>query len=280
MRDTDSQSARWNGPAGNAWADSQALIDELFRPIERLLVESLPPGHVLDVGCGTGSTTVAAVQRPGAAGRATGIDISAPMLAAARARAEQAGVADRAGFVEADAQDHPFEAGTFDAVMSRFGVMFFADFVHAFTNLRRAATPGAGLRMVVWRGITDNPYMAVAESAARPLLPDMAVRDPSAPGQFGLSDRDRVNGILRDSGWTGIGVDPVDLVCTLPESDLVGYFTRFGPVGLALSDVDADTRARVIEVVRPAFDPFVDGADVRFTAACWLVTAQAPELNP
>ncbi|MEU4156375.1 class I SAM-dependent methyltransferase [Actinoplanes sp. NPDC026670] len=275
MNDTESQAARWNGPAGNAWADSQELVDELFRPIERLLVESLPPGHVLDVGCGTGSTTVAAVQRPGGGSHATGIDISAPMLAAARARAERAGVAGEVGFVEADAQDHPFEAGTFDTVMSRFGVMFFSDFVRAFTNLRRSGAPGAGLRMIVWRDITENPYMSVAETAARPLLPDMPVRDLRAPGQFGLSDPDVVNGILRDSGWTGISVDPVDEVCRLPESELVGYFTRFGPVGLALNGVDADTRARVIDVVRPAFDPFVDGADVRFTAACWLVTARA-----
>ncbi|BEL04361.1 class I SAM-dependent methyltransferase [Actinoplanes sichuanensis] len=277
MNDTDSQAVRWNGPAGNAWADSQALIDELFRPIERLLVEHVPPGHVLDVGCGTGSTTVAAVQRLGTAGRATGIDISAPMLAAARARADRAGVAGQTGFVEADAQDHAFDAGTFDTVMSRFGVMFFADFVRAFTNLRRSGTPGAGLRMIVWRDIADNPYMEVAETAARPLLQDMPVRDPHAPGQFALSDPEVVDRILRDSGWTGIGVDPVDLVCTLPESELVGYFTRFGPVGLALTDTDAETRARVIDVVRPAFDPFVDGADVRFTAACWLVTARASD---
>ena len=104
---------------------------------------------------------------------------------------------------------------------------------------------------------------------------DLPARDPDAPGQFALSDPDRVGAILRDSGWTDIAIDPVDVVCTLPESELVGYFTRFGPVGLALSAADDDTRARVVEVVRPAFDPFVDGTDVRFTAACWHVTARS-----
>jgi SAM-dependent methyltransferase len=256
------------------------LVDEVLRPLERLLIEPLRPGHVLDVGCGTGSTTVAAAQRLGAEGRSTGIDISAPMLAAARARAERAEVDGGVDFVQADAQEHPFEAGTFDTVMSRFGVMFFSDFVRAFTNLRRAGTPETGLRLIVWRDIVENPFMTAAETAARSLLPNMSTRDPDAPGQFALSDPDRVDGILRDSGWADIVVDPVDVVCTMPESELVGYFTRFGPVGLALSEVDDGTRAMVIEAVRPAFDPFVDGADVRFTAACWLVTARASGSTP
>lgn len=274
MKSTENQTARWNGTAGNAWVDLQALVDEVYRPLERVLIEPLRPGRVLDIGCGTGSTTVTAAQRMGTEGHATGVDISAPMLAAARARAEQAGV--DADFVEADAQEHPFGAGTVDTVMSRFGVMFFSDFVRAFANLRRAGAPGADLRLTVWRDIAENPFMTTAETAARPLLPDMADRDPAAPGQFALSDPDRVRGILRDSGWADIAVDPVDAVCTVPESELVTYFTRFGLVGLALPGVDDDTRAKVIDTVRPAFDPFVDGSDVRFTAACWLVTARVP----
>jgi SAM-dependent methyltransferase len=82
----DEQAARWNGDSGRAWVEQQAPLDAMFRPFETLLTETLSPGErVLDVGCGTGSTTRAAARMTGANGRCVGIDISAPMLDAARA---------------------------------------------------------------------------------------------------------------------------------------------------------------------------------------------------
>jgi SAM-dependent methyltransferase len=277
MRKTDDeQTARWNGPAGQAWVEAQAVLDDMFRPFEELLVEGVSAergGRVLDVGCGTGSTTVAAARRVGAQGSCVGIDISDPMIAAARARAEREGAPAR--FVRADAQDHAFEPAAFDTIISRFGVMFFGDPVQAFTNLRRAATDDAEVRFVAWRSAAENPFMTTAERAAAPFLPDLPARRPDAPGQFGFADASRVRRILAQSGWTGIDIRPVDVVCTLPESELVRYFTLFGPLGLILREADEQTRAQVIETVRAAFDVYVQGAEVRYTAACWLVTARA-----
>ena len=63
--------------------------------------------------------------------------------------------------------------------------------------------------------------------------------------------------------------------CTLPEKGLIGYLTRFGPLGRRLDEVDEQTRMQVIETVRPAFDPYVHGVDVQFNAACWIVNARA-----
>src|SRR5690242_15033382 len=120
------QSALWNGVAGRAWVEAQEMTDLLFKPVEDLLVETIAPsagGNLLDVGCGTGSTTVAALRRMGEHGTATGIDISEPMLAAAKLRAERAGVT--ATFIRADAQNYPFDSAGFDRIISRFGVMFF-----------------------------------------------------------------------------------------------------------------------------------------------------------
>ncbi|MFD5816749.1 class I SAM-dependent methyltransferase [Streptomyces sp. NPDC127038] len=270
------QAARWNGPAGNAWVESQDLVDALFAPLERLVVDAVPAGwggRVLDVGCGTGGTTVALARRLGPGGRCVGVDVSEPMVVAARARAEREGV--RASFVRADASDPVFEPGSFDAVVSRFGVMFFADPVRAFAQLRRAAKEGAVLRFVVWRGIEENPFMTTAERAAAPLLPDLPERVPDVPGQFGLADAGRVRRLLGAGGWAGVEVRPVDAVCVMPEAELVPYFSRFGPVGIALRGTDPATRARVIETVRPAFSPFVRGSEVRFTAACWQIEARA-----
>jgi SAM-dependent methyltransferase len=272
----DEQTARWNGPAGHAWVEAQEVVDGLLKPFEDLLLDAVSAergGRVLDVGCGTGGTTLAAARRLGAEGRCVGIDISEPMIAAARARAERERT--QARFIRADAQDHAFEAATFDTIISRFGVMFFDDSVQAFANLHRAARSDAELRFVAWRGATENPFMTTAERAAAPLLPDLPARRPDAPGQFGLEDPSRIHRILKESGWGAIDVRPVDVVCTLPETELVGYFTRFGPVGLILHETDERTRAQVVETVRAAFDPYVHGTEVRFTAAGWVVGARA-----
>jgi hypothetical protein len=159
--------------------------------------------------------------------------------------------------------------------MSRFGVMFFADPVRAFANLRRAARPGGDLRCVVWRGIEENPFMTVAEHAAAPVMPELQPRQLDAPGQFYLADTARVRGVLSEAGWSAVAVDPLDVECVMPESELVRYFTAIGPVGRDLPSADDATVAKVVEVVRPAFDPFVDGDTVRFTAACHLISATA-----
>lgn len=271
MKLEDEQRARWNGAAGNAWVEAQGLIDGMFRPLENLLAQEVAGRRrVLDVGCGTGGTTVA-IARGGA--RCVGVDISETMVDAARARAQQAGVDAR--FLAADAGSHAFEPGSFDAVVSRFGVMFFADPTAAFTTLRRAAADGAALRMIVWRAIAENPFMTVAETAAAPLLPDLPARDPDAPGQFAFADPGKVEHVLSEAGWRDTDLRAVDVECAFPESELVGYFTRLGSVGIALSTADAPTREAVVTAVRPAFAPFVRSGEVRFTAACWLVTATA-----
>jgi ubiquinone/menaquinone biosynthesis C-methylase UbiE len=296
QRDDDEQTARWNGPAGHAWVETRAVLDELFKPFEDLLVDAVVTEHaqhVLDVGCGTGATTLAVarrlgaqesdgqewegqgpgVQGSGAQGYSVGVDLSEPMVAAARDRAEQEGT--RASFVLADAQDHAFEPATFDMVISRFGVMFFKDSVKAFTNLRRAAREDAALRFIAWRDPAENPFMTTAERAAAPFMPDLPARRPDEPGQFAFADADRVRRVLDASGWTGIDIRPVDVTCALPEAELVRYFTRLGPLGLVLREADERTRAHIIGTVRAAFDPYTRGEEVRFTAACWTVGARA-----
>jgi ubiquinone/menaquinone biosynthesis C-methylase UbiE len=272
----DEQTTLWNGPAGRAWVEAQELLDQMFKPFEDLLVEAVSAGsggRVLDVGCGTGSTTLAVARLLGAKGRCTGIDISDPMIAVARARAERE--SRPASFIRANAQIHAFESESFDMIISRFGVMFFDDSVRAFANLRRAARDDAEFRFIAWRSTAENPFMTTAERAAAPLLPNLPARRPDAPGQFAFADRRRVYSILEESGWAEIDIQPIDVACTLPENGLVRYLTRIGPVGRILQDADDQTRTHVIETVRATFDPYVHGSEVRFTAACWMVGARA-----
>jgi SAM-dependent methyltransferase len=272
----DEQTRLWNGAAGRAWVDEQRLLDRIFKPFETPLVEAVGSGHgrrVLDVGCGTGSTTLAVARLLGANGRVTGIDVSEPMIAAARARAEREGAP--ATFICANAQHFAFEPAIFDMIISRFGVMFFDDPVRAFSNLRRASTDDAEVRLIAWRSAAENPFMTTAERAAAPLLPDLPPRQPDAPGQFAFANSDRVRTIFEESGWAEIDIRAIDVACALPETELVRYVTRLGPVGLILLEADEPTRARVIDTLRPAFDPYVHGDEVRFIAACWMIGARA-----
>jgi SAM-dependent methyltransferase len=170
---------------------------------------------------------------------------------------------------------HPFEPERFDLIISRFGVMFFDDPVAAFVNLRHAVRDGGELQVIAWRSAAANPFMTTAEAAAAPLLPNLPARRPNAPGQFAFADEQRVHTILEESGWADIEIRPIDVACTLPEQELVRHVTRLGPVGRALDDVDASTRADVTEIVRAAFEPFVHGAEVRFDAACWMIGARS-----
>lgn len=268
------QSARWNGASGNAWVDAQDLVALVMRPLQDLMVELARDAgapRILDVGCGTGGTTIALARETGA--HCTGVDISEPMITAARANAEREGLS--VDFIRADAETHPFEPGAYDLVTSRFGVMFFADPVAAFTNLRRATSPGGRLGCLVWRAPEENPFFTQAERAAAPLLPNLGPRIPGGPGQFAFADRDHVAGILAASGWTEIDVRPIDVDCVMPESALIGYLSRLGPVGLALLEVDDATREQVVRTVRAAFDPYIQGDEARFTAACWMLDARA-----
>jgi hypothetical protein len=116
--------------------------------------------------------------------------------------------------------------------------------------------------------------MTAAERAAAPLLPNLPARRPDAPGQFAFANRDRVHAILEESGWAGIDIRPIDVECAFPEKELVTYLTRLGPVGMVLHEADDRTRSQVVQTVRPAFDPYVHGAEVRFTAACWMAGAK------
>lgn len=272
----DKQTDHWNATAASAWVDAQDLLDQMMKGLEDLLVDGVVARsgrRVLDVGCGTGGTTLAVARRLGAEGQCIGADVSEPMIAAARARAERDGIP--ASFVLADVQTHPFERASVDTIISRFGVMFFNDPVQAFANLRRAATDGGALQVIAWRSAAENPFMTTGLREAASLLPNLPAPAADGPGQFSFADPRRVAAILDAGGWIDVDLQPIDVECTLPEPELIGFFTQLGPVGLALQGQDEQTRAHVIDAVRPVFDPFVHGNEVRFTAACWMISAQA-----
>ncbi|TPJ16680.1 class I SAM-dependent methyltransferase [Mesorhizobium sp. B2-7-3] len=271
------QAALWNDASGKAWVEMQPILDEILAPFERLVVDAGYPGeagNVLDIGCGAGATTLAMARRVGNNGRCVGLDISQPLIALATERTQAEEVAN-ASFEVGDAQTYAFESGRFDAVVSRFGIMFFDDPVAAFSNIRQAARRGGKLAFVAWRSPAENDFMTTAARAAAPFLPTAPAPDPDAPGQFAFADGAKVKRILEASGWSSIDVRQANLPCKIAEGDLMMYATRLGPLAAALREVDQATAEKIITVLPAAFAPFVKDGQARFNAACWLVTALA-----
>lgn len=272
------QIAYWNAGAGETWAQLQERMDNQLAPLGRRVMAELDLAagqQVLDIGCGTGQTTLQLAQAVGPTGRVLGVDISHPMLEVARRRAAAEGVSNVA-FLEADAQAHPLEAGAFDAIFSRFGVMFFADPTTAFANIRRALKSGGRLAFVCWRTPAESPVMTLPMAAAAPFLPPQPPpADPTAPGPFAFADPERVRRILSDAGFSGIAVTPHDEKIGAGNLDeTLEVALRIGPLGNLLRE-HPDQREGVVAAVREALAAHAGPDGVKLTSATWIVTARA-----
>ncbi len=265
----------WNAEGGEVWVRSQDLLDRLNAPIGEAVVARADPGsgrRVLDVGCGAGATTLDMARRLGPNGLSVGVDVSGPLLTLARQRARAQGL-PQARFIEADAQDHAFEDGAFDAILSRFGVMFFPDPDAAFANLRRALRPGGDLVFACWRGPAENPLSQIPLQVAAPLLSQPPPPPADGPGRFAFAAPERVRGVLERGGWRDIDIAPLDAPMPVTLDELMVLSLELGSLGPILRREDEATRARVADAVAERLRDEVRDGLVPMTGACWLVTA-------
>ncbi|PPQ14430.1 SAM-dependent methyltransferase [Bradyrhizobium sp. AC87j1] len=274
----------WNGQSGERWVAHQAQLDARLAVFGQAAIEAAAPAageRVLDVGCGTGASTLALAARVGAGGQVLGVDISEPLIARARALAPQD---TPALFRVADASSGELPQGAFDILFSRFGVMFFADPTGAFAHMRRALKPGGRVAFVCWRGVAENDWMRLPMGAIKGIVPPMAPPDPEAPGPFSFGDRGRVARILTAAGFTDIALAPFDVSVPFGEGatrdaaidNAVKMTLEVGPLSRALVDQPDDIRARASAAVRAAFAGRAGERSVTINSATWIVTARNP----
>ncbi len=272
------QSEAWNGDNGLRWVAIADRRDAVLAPVAEVLFAAAKPApgdRVLDVGCGCGATTLIAAARVGAAGSVVAVDISDPMLGVARARAAEAGV-DNVTFVHGDAQTDPLDVEPVDLVISRFGTMFFADPVAAFTNIGSALRPGGRLCLATWQPLAANEWLTVPD-AALSAHTDVAPPNADGPGMFGQSDPEVVTATLRAAGFADVTLQSVDVVFDFGDTvdAAADYLVDGGPVRARLDGIPAGPAEDAALVdLRTALAEHLDPSGVRLRGAIWLVNAE------
>ena len=271
----------WNEVAGPRWVGRQAAQEARnVEMLEQLLraAATVPGERVLDIGCGTGVTTVPFAEAVGPSGHVTGVDISQPMLDAARHRVAEQGLGN-VTLLLADAQVHEFPAAAFDLVTSRLGVMFFADPLAAFRNLARALKPGGRLCMAVWASIAENTHWRIPHEIAVRRLGSPAPQPPHAPGPHAFSDREYLRGILGGAGFANIAIEPRHFhVHGETPAAMAEHVALFGAVQRLMDEKAADAAARqaIVDDTEAALAPFVTRDGVRVPATFLLVSGRRP----
>jgi SAM-dependent methyltransferase len=280
-QDNTAQIAYWNDRAAVTWTTFQERLDTLFEPLTALALDAaapVPGERVMDVGCGCGATVLALADRVGPTGQVLGLDISEPMAARARERITAAGLTN-ARVVVSDAAVHAFPRDGADLLFSRFGVMFFADPVAAFANLRCAMRQGGRLLCAAWRPLADNPWFTVPLQAARALLPPQPPADPDAPGPFALANPDRTLGIFRDAGWHDVTLTrrdvPMHFAAAGQLEQATEFATRVGALARMLADVDPAMHARIRLAVADALNTYDSPTGINLSGSIWLISARA-----
>lgn len=270
----------WNGPAGDKWArlaDSQDVMLEDVGLAAMDACDIQPGDTVLDTGCGSGTTTIEIARRVGGEGRVIGVDISTPMLDIGHKRLEAQRV-NGVTFENKDVSTYPFEAGTFDRVFSRFGVMFFIDPIAAFTNIRSGLKTGGRLAFVCWQALEMNPWLAIPFKTALRHLPAPPPAEPEAPGPLAFADPDRVRKILSGAGFSDINL--TSLETRLPiERDApaaVEKLIQLGPTGRLLGNAPKDVKARIVDDLGAEIVKFQTDRGVMIDSTVWVVSATSP----
>ena len=271
----------WAGEMGERWLAGLDRFEGMIAPIGAALLaraDYQPGERVLDLGCGGGATTLAIAEVVGPQGTALGLDIAPMLIGRARQRAADAGSAAR--FVCADAATAQLAEQPFDRLFSRFGLMFFAEPVPAFVNLRTMLKPGARIDLAVWAHPRDNAWMMEVMGVVRAHV-EVPPAVPGAPGPFAFEDLGYLEEILAASGFAGM-----DVVAYQGEQAVGGpgatpeEATNFVLASMAAGRILAEQGGTVLAAARADLTALFArhhraGEGVMLGCKTWLVTARA-----
>ncbi len=260
------QEKYWNSNAGEKWVIFQDELDRLLERVNDQLLQrsEIELGErVLDVGCGTGATTMGVASLVGKNGLALGVDISKTLLDCAKSRNSNIS-GGRIEYTLADAQTWHFNTGSFDLLTSRFGLMFFADPVIAFKNLSVALREGGRMSFVSWADASENPWFFIPRDAAIEQLGKPAPAPPTAPGPLAFASVDYVLKIMDEAGLEAgsADIEQIDLLYSGSAAEAAHLASNVGPAMRIVKEFDGSPAdiAEIKKKVAVGFQKFaVDG---------------------
>jgi SAM-dependent methyltransferase len=264
----------WNDLVGDAWVRHADLHDQQALPFGDSVMAALGSvagATVLDVGCGTGATTTALAEC--GARDVVGVDLSLPMITAARARHARARVAFEVG----DVLDL-HQTSAYDVIFSRFGVMFFAEPSSAFAHLRTLGRPDARLGFCCWGPPADNQWMLLPVMATIPVLGPPTLAGPGEPGPFSLPSSEVIGDVLGQAGWTDVLVEELTIVQAHPAGDaasVAGFVAEFSPPIVEGLAQHPERRGEALHAITDALLPLERDGVVHLQASARIVTAHA-----
>jgi SAM-dependent methyltransferase len=271
----------WNSTLTRPWAEMHEPIDRLFAELTQAALDFAAPQpgeRVIDIGCGSGTTVLELAGRIGPGGFVLGADISRQSIDKARQRIAAANLSNAEASV-CDVSVHPFAPESFDLAFSRFGVMFFADPIATFINLRGGMKRGGRLTFAVFRTPQENPWGTGPVAAVRHLLPPMAPVAPDAPGQFAWADASRVRRILEGAGFRDVSLTPHDPVMRLAgpggAASAADFAMSIGPIARGMAGATALDPQAIREGLEAFFRSHDGPQGIVLPGALWIVRARA-----
>jgi len=275
------QRSYWNTVAGPRWVAAPGFRERRNQESMALLLARLGDiagQSVIEIGCGTGAMTLPIATAVGEHGRVVAVDISEPMLGAARQRVGERGLGD-VTLLLGDAQVFDFEPAAFDLATSRMGVMFFADPAAAFRNIGGALKPGGPLVFACWAPLAENRHWLISYDVALRHLGPPAPQPAHEPGPLAFADPDYIREFLAAAGFAEITVERAHptIIGGSPEEE-ARQAIMMGPTARLIEEKEPAeaTRQTIAREIEAAFAAVAASGPIRLPATIFLVTARRP----
>lgn len=274
----EGQRQDWNRVAGG-WEKWDRFFDEQLACLNHRLVADarLRSGmKALDLGSGTGYPAILSAQTVGPTGHVTGMDLAEQMLAAARRKATALGLANMT-FQTGDVTSLPFEAHAFDAVTSRFCLMFLPEIPKAAAEIARVLKPGGWVAAAVWSAPEKNPSIGLSMMAIKQVI-ELPPPDPTAPGIFRLAKPDDLAGMLQQAGL--IDVTDQEFLAEWSYASADEYYTSLmdiaAPIQNLMARLSPAQTQEVRHLITQAVTQYQRGHRIVFPLAVRIVAARKP----
>jgi SAM-dependent methyltransferase len=271
----------WNTVAGPRWVATPGFRERRNQESTALLLARLGLSggeRVLEIGCGTGALTEPVAEAIGENGRLVAVDISEPMLGAARQRIGERGLRN-VTLLHGDAQVFVFEPAAFDLATSRMGVMFFADPAAAFRNIGGALKPGGRLVFACWAPVAENRHWLISYDIALRHLGPPAPQPAHEPSPLAFADPDYIRGVLAAAGFTDVTVERAypTIIGGNPEEE-ARHALMMGPTARLIEEKKPAeaTRRTIAREIEAAFAAEASAGPIRLPATIFLVAARRP----